>query len=87
MKNGFDPKARRALALWLGSFLIVVSFLYFHFGVPLLPLVLGGVLTLGISIFRMMGRNSIHSTEARIGQARVGQAGIRQAQIGQGNSL
>ena len=59
--------AHRKLSLWLGSFLIVASFLYFHFQVPLVPIVLAGGLTLAITLLRywphkktssLVGRNS-----------------------------
>jgi hypothetical protein len=42
----------RLMILWLGSFAVVASFLYFHFGVPLLPLALAGGLTFVVTATR-----------------------------------
>jgi small neutral amino acid transporter SnatA (MarC family) len=42
----------RLMILWLASFAVVASFLYFHFGVPLLPIALAGGVTLVITATR-----------------------------------
>ena len=42
----------RLMILWLASFVVVASFLYFHFGVPFLPIALAGGLTLVITVTR-----------------------------------
>ncbi len=48
----------RKLALWLGGYVIVGSFLYFHFGAPLMPIGLGGLVTLGITLTRLKRNHS-----------------------------
>ncbi len=44
----------RALAIWLGSFLIVASLLVVYAGVPVGPLVLAGGLTCGVTVVRAL---------------------------------
>jgi len=44
--------SNRLMILWLASFAVVGSFLYFHFGVPFLPIALAGGLTLVITATR-----------------------------------
>ena len=47
-----QPISTKYLSLWMGSFVIVGSFLYFHFEVPLLPIGLAGIVTFGIALGR-----------------------------------
>jgi len=42
----------RDLTIWLGSFLAVAACLVVYFHMPLLPLLLAGAVTLGITIIR-----------------------------------
>ncbi len=44
---------QRPLVIWLGSYLAAVPFLMIYWHVPLLPVILGGVLTLSITIVRL----------------------------------
>ena len=48
----------RILAIWFGCFLAVGLFLFLHFGVPLLPLLLAGAATFLVTLGRALaGRN------------------------------
>jgi membrane protein implicated in regulation of membrane protease activity len=54
----------RVMSLWLGSFIVVASFLYYHFGVPLLPIVLAGGFTLVVTVIRYFFSRRARSSEA-----------------------
>ena len=43
---------QRSLLIWLGSYLAAVPFLLIYWHVPLVPVLFGGLLTLGITLVR-----------------------------------
>lgn len=47
------PNWKRSLSLWLGSFLTAGILLFFYAGVPLAPILLGGLIVLGITLYRL----------------------------------
>ena len=46
----------RSLSLWLASYLVVAVLLFFYAGVSLLPILIAGLLTLGVTLFRLWRR-------------------------------
>lgn len=47
------PNWKRSLSLWFGSFLTAGILLFFYAGVPLAPILLGGLLVLGLTLYRL----------------------------------
>lgn len=41
---------KKVYALWFGSFAVVATSLYFYFQVPVIPMIIGGALALGIMV-------------------------------------
>jgi len=60
-----EPTTGRWLAVWLGSFVLVASLLYYHFGVPLFPIALAGGITLVVTAIRYFHNRRTHSQEKR----------------------
>jgi hypothetical protein len=50
------PNWGKTLSVWLAAFLTAGILLFFYAGVPLAPILLGGLLVLGITLFRLRRR-------------------------------
>jgi hypothetical protein len=42
----------KLLTIWLGSFIIIATFLFFYVNIPLSPLLLGGLVALGMTLYK-----------------------------------
>lgn len=47
-------EAIKPVSFWLGSFICVAALLFFHFGIPLVPIALGGALAFTVTLFRYL---------------------------------